>query len=112
MAKKITEILVDDIDGTEIKNGGGETVYFALDGKKYEIDLSNANAHRLREALSQFIHYGRRSRGVRATVPARRRHEGLDLNEVRAWARARGERVSDRGRVPERIIEDYKNRIQ
>lgn len=40
MAQRVLTQLVDDIDGTELEDGQGETVTFALDGSNYEIDLS------------------------------------------------------------------------
>ena len=45
MAQKVNIVLVDDLDGTEAT----ETVTFGLDGVSYEIDLSAANATRLRD---------------------------------------------------------------
>lgn len=45
MAQKVQVLLVDDLDGGE----ADETVTFALDGKTYEIDLTTANADKLRE---------------------------------------------------------------
>jgi hypothetical protein len=44
-------ILIDDLDGGE----AAETIAFAIDGMSYEIDLSDGNAKKLREALSPFI---------------------------------------------------------
>jgi len=39
MAQRLEVQLTDDIDGTEIRSGKGETVSFGLDGNSYEIDL-------------------------------------------------------------------------
>jgi len=47
--------ITDDIDGTEART----TVRFALDGVDYEIDLSEANAKALREALQPYVAAGR-----------------------------------------------------
>ena len=51
MAQKVNIVLVDDIDGSEAT----ETVTFGLDGTSYEIDLNDANAARLREAMAEFV---------------------------------------------------------
>ena len=51
MAKRVVEILTDDLDGGEAT----ETVSFALDGKAYEIDLGEENAAKLRGALEPFV---------------------------------------------------------
>ena len=56
MARKVQVLLEDDIDGTP----GAETVLFSLDGKSYEIDLSEKNAEKLREAFAPWIGAGRR----------------------------------------------------
>ena len=48
----------DSVDGSE----ASEAVTFALDGRRYTLDLSKDNAARLREALAPFIAVARRSR--------------------------------------------------
>lgn len=65
MAKTVIVKLTDDIDGAD----ADETVQFALDGKSYEIDLSSANAGKLREALKGYIEKGRASSGTRVRPP-------------------------------------------
>ncbi len=55
MAKTVIVKLTDDIDGGD----ADETVYFALDGRTYEIDVSAANAAKLRETFQPFIDKGR-----------------------------------------------------
>ncbi len=67
MAQKTTVQLVDDIDGSEAE----ETVSFALDGSRYEVDLSAEHASSLREALSTYIVAARRAEGI-SGVPSRR----------------------------------------
>ena len=44
MARRIVHQLVDDLDGTILEIGEGETVLFSLDGVAYEIDLTDSNA--------------------------------------------------------------------
>jgi hypothetical protein len=51
--------LTDDITGEPAE----ETISFALDGVEYDIDLSGANARRLRESLEPFVSHGRRTGG-------------------------------------------------
>jgi len=109
MARKIVHQLVDDIDGTVLEPGEGETVLFALDGKSYEIDLTAANAARLRDALAPFISAGRRAGGSAASsAPKNRRRTGqTDYGPVREWAKANGYTVSERGRVPANVLAAY-----
>lgn len=109
MAQKVQVLLVDDLDGGE----ADETVTFALDGKTYEIDLTTANAEKLRGALEQFIKSGRRTGGRAAAGRAKGRAAATagnpDTAEIRAWAKAQGMSVNDRGRVPQEIREAYEN---
>ncbi len=67
MAQKVMVTLVDDLDGSEAE----ETVEFGLDGAFYEIDLSEDNAERLRDALSEYVEHARRQAGARRRVAAR-----------------------------------------
>jgi hypothetical protein len=57
MAQKVQIILEDDFDG----GAADETVTFALDGAEYEIDLSDANAQALRDALAPWVANGRKT---------------------------------------------------
>ena len=67
MAQKV--MLIDDLDGSE----GAETIRYSVDGKDYEIDLSEKNAKRLRDALTEFIEKARpaRSHAVTGSVTPR-----------------------------------------
>lgn len=81
---------------------------FALDGKAFEIDLSQNNAAALRKALAPYINAGRRVRTVRANG-RKVSYEGDDVDPatVRAWANANGYSVSTRGRVSRELREAY-----
>lgn len=112
MAQKVQVVLVDDLDGGEAV----ETVTFGLDGVSYEIDLSDANAAELRDALSAWVGHARRV-GGRATTARRRSGSrgagsaraaaGSDTATIREWARANGFQVSDRGRISAEVREAY-----
>lgn len=60
MAQRTITTLVDDLDGTDLERGSGETIRFGVDGRTYEIDLSDDNAQALREALQPYTEAGRR----------------------------------------------------
>jgi hypothetical protein len=68
MAQTVIVKLTDDIDGGD----ADETVIFALNGQRYEIDLNVGNAKALREALAPFIEKARVVRAPR-DEPKRRR---------------------------------------
>jgi hypothetical protein len=110
---QIREIrLIDDLDG----DAADETVEFGVDGKNYEIDLSKDNAGKLRDALAAFVAAARRSgagggrrRGnSAASAPVRRPSIDREQNQaIRDWARKRGMKVSDRGRIPAEVLDAY-----
>jgi hypothetical protein len=112
VAQKVTVSLIDDLDGDK----ADETVEFGLDGKNYEIDLSGSNAEKLRDALASYVAAARRPGGRRrggaatasATAAARRPSVDREQNQaIREWARKRGMKVSDRGRIPADVLEAY-----
>jgi hypothetical protein len=111
MAQKVTVSLVDDLDGGQAE----ETVTFGLDGKIYEIDLSGGNAQKLRDALAAYVGAARRPgssrRGRAGSTPASSGSRPVVDREqnqaVRDWARKRGMKVSDRGRIPSEVLEAY-----
>lgn len=110
MAQKHIVQLIDDIDGGE----ASETVTFALDGTNYEIDLSEKNAARLREALAEFVGHARRANrgGSRAAsaAPRRARNGRGDREQtaaIRDWARKNGFKVGEKGRIPGDVLEAY-----
>jgi hypothetical protein len=111
VARREVVILEDDLEG----GSADETVKFALDGVQYEIDLSKRNAARLRDSFSDFIAHGRRvGRGgvvVGGRAAARARGSAAADREqnkaIRAWAKRKGRNISDRGRIPQEIVDEY-----
>ena len=120
MAQRTTVTLVDDLDEGE----ADETVEFGVDGATYEIDLSEANASKLRDALADYVAHARRVSGRRrsgraaarpassspAAVPPERRGRpstGNRTEAIREWARRQGMTVSERGRIPAEVSEAY-----
>ncbi len=107
MAKETITRLIDDLD----KSDADETVRFGLDGIEYEIDLSAANAAKLRQALDPYVKAGTRIGRVSTRGQARRRaSQPVDRAQnraIREWARARNKKISDRGRIPEEIVAEY-----
>jgi hypothetical protein len=114
MARRIVHQLVDDLDGTVLEIGEGETVLFSLDGVAYEIDLTAGNAAALRDALAPYVDAARSvsSRGSAGGASSgsgrkRRRTGQQDYSAVREWAKQNGHQVSERGRVPASVLEAY-----
>ncbi|HYI49944.1 MAG TPA: Lsr2 family protein [Microbacterium sp.] len=112
MARRIVHQLVDDLDGTVLEVGEGETVRFSLDGTAYEIDLTDGNAAALRNSLTPYVSAARSissSRGGATSEAGRRRRRPgqQDYSAIRGWAKENGFQVSERGRVPASVIEAY-----
>lgn len=111
MARRIVHQLVDDIDGTLLEVGEGETVHFSLNGTAYEIDLTNSHAEDLRAALAPYIEAGRRASagGTRAATPRRpRAARNSEVGEIREWAKSQGLKVSERGRISAEVMDAYR----
>ena len=102
MATKITVELEDDLDG----GPANETVRFGLDGVAYEIDLSRQHARAFRRDLASFLVHARRAERARRR-PARSSAGRRDSGDIRAWARDAGIQVSERGRIPASVVEQY-----
>jgi Lsr2 len=102
MARKTIVVLQDDLDG----GPADETLHFGIGGLEYEIDLSEKNAARLRKQLAPFVEHarkaGRAPRRVTRTAASRRRSR-----DIRAWAREQGIPLSERGRIPASVVEQY-----
>jgi Lsr2 len=99
--------LIDDFDGKP----ADETVQFALDGVRYEIDLSAKNAEKLREGLQPWVNAGRRTGGYRRRRGAGTGGVSIDRKQsadIRDWARRSGYRVASRGRIPAELIDAYR----
>jgi hypothetical protein len=105
MAQKTLVVLEDDLDGGEAV----ETVKFALDGVSFEIDLSAKNAGKLRDDFAKYTGAGRRvgGRSGRGRAAGSRGAGRNRSAQVREWARGQGLKVSDRGRIPADIVNQY-----
>ena len=115
MAQQVNVKFVDDLDGSD----AAATVSFGLDGRIYEIDLSDDNAARLRDSLASFIAAARKSGGStttgsrreqKMTVSSGPRPQTLDREQtaaIRAWARQNGHQISDRGRISKTVVDAF-----
>ena len=94
MAQKVITTLVDDIDGTS-----------------YDIDLTADNADKLRDALQPYIDNGRRTRTTTPQPKATSTSSSNSREELataREWLKNNGHQISDRGRVPNKLLELYR----
>lgn len=105
MVTKKSVIISDDIDGS----GNAETVTFGINGTAYEIDLAPKNLAKLEKALAPYVEAGRRI-SARSRRPVARRATGHDNAAIRAWAKSKGLKVSERGRISADVIGQYEAR--
>ncbi|GAY08567.1 Lsr2 family protein [Pseudonocardia sp. N23] len=114
VAQQVIMKYTDDLDGSEASGN----VEFALDGREYEIDLSDDNAQKLRDMLAPFVAAARRSgdgrgRQTGAGSPPQRSRSGRsreELAEMRTWLRENGYKVSDRGRIPNEFLQAWESK--
>ncbi|MEC3981615.1 histone-like nucleoid-structuring protein Lsr2 [Amycolatopsis sp. H20-H5] len=98
MERRFLTFPTDDLDGSPAT----ESIGFSLDGREYRVDLSERNAHRLRETLAPYVDRGRRTGG---------RKEPHRLGkEIRVLARRNGYSVVRQGRLPIAVVSAYDNR--
>jgi hypothetical protein len=103
MAQKVTIALEDDLTGGPAE----QTVRFAFDGTDYEIDLNAKNAAAFNKQLAPYLEHARKAgraqprRGGRTSAGRQR------SGDIRAWAKEHGLAVSERGRIPASVQEQY-----
>ena len=102
VAQKVEVTLIDDLDNGK----ADETITFGLDGTQYEIDLSSANAKKLRSSLTRYVDAARKDSAARSIrrVGRKTAPSGPNTADVREWAKATGIEVSDRGRISADVV--------
>ncbi|WP_328499720.1 Lsr2 family protein [Streptomyces sp. NBC_00457] len=109
MAQKVVTTYVDDLTGEESSEIATHSIL--IDGAGVEIDLTDENYEKLLELLNPFLHAdgARRIRGAAKLKGKSKASTGGrdDSSAIRAWAKANGFEVSDRGRVPASVREAY-----
>lgn len=103
MAQRVTVALEDDLDGGR----ADETVRFGFGGADYEIDLSRKNAAAFRKQLTPFIEHARKSGRGPVRRPGRSAASRQLSGDIRAWAKDHKIAVSERGRIPASVVEQY-----
>jgi Lsr2 len=95
--------LEDDLTG----GPADETVAFGVAGRYYELDLSAKHAADFRHQLAPFVEHARLVGAHRSRTPARTAASRERSREIRAWAEQQGLEISERGRLPGNVIEQY-----
>lgn len=101
MAKRV--ILLSDLSNAEDAQTVGFSLTVGDETQSFEIDLTDDETKAFAALFAQYIEHGRTVKS-RATKSS----SDLDLSVVRSWATARGLRVSEKGRVADKIQHAYK----
>lgn len=107
--QRTTVTLIDDTTGEE----ANETVSFGLDSSELEIDLTAANAQKLRDTLAPYIasarRMGRATSRPQATSSRTQARSREESQKIRDWLREAGYQVSDRGRISNELFQAYRS---
>ena len=103
MAQKVDVVLEDDLTGGPAE----QTIRFAFEGTDYEIDLNAKNAAKFSKQLAPYLAHARRAGRAQARRPARTAFSRQRSGDIRAWAHEHGLAVSERGRIPASVVEQY-----
>ncbi len=109
MAQRTVVTVVCDLPH-EDEVEGKETVSFSIDGTAFEIDLCTTHAKELHDKFSVYADHARKTSAIGGGSRRRKARTGPGRersSDIRAWARERGHKVSERGRIPASIIRDY-----
>jgi hypothetical protein len=116
VAKQVVTELVDDIDGSPIDDGAGESIEFSVSGVDYVIDLKTKNANEFHRKLDYYIDHATRTGGrkrktapvsVAAPASPATKRDPAQTRAIRQWAADEGYEINDRGRIPAEIEEAY-----
>jgi len=103
MAQRVSVLLEDDLTG----GPGEQTIRFAFDGTDYEIDLNAKNAAAFGKQLAPYVAHARRAGRAQPRRPGRAAASRQRSGDIRAWAKEHGLAVSERGRIPASVAEQY-----
>lgn len=97
-------VLIDDIDGSEAE----ETAIFAVGRQFYEIELSADHLKQFHSDMEKWTAHARKTKAAPAKNTSSPRTSGSsEAAQIREWARKKGIKLSDRGRVPATIRDQY-----
>jgi hypothetical protein len=108
MAQRVITQLVSDLSGDEIADGAGESIEFSYRGATYSIDLTDEEAAGFDNAIALYLEHATKTGGRRRSASGGSKGD-YSAKEVRAWAKAQGIDMPERGRIPGEILEQYKS---
>ena len=103
MAQKVTVVLDDDLTG----GPADQTIRFAFEGTEYEIDLNAKTAATFQRAARALHRACPQAGQAQPHCPGRAAASRQRSGDIRAWAKGHGLAVSERGRIPASVVEQY-----
>jgi hypothetical protein len=108
VAQQTNILLFDDLELKKRRKEvpADESLEFSLEGRRYQIDLTAANAAKFRTRFEPYTEVATRLpvNGAKQSRTVARRNKSA---EIRAWARGKGYDVSERGRIPAAIVKEF-----
>ena len=112
MAQRIQVLLTCDVCNDDTV--GTENIRFGVDGTNYEIDVCDSHGAKLRDTVAPFSGAARRATAGGSSPAGRSGRRaatgGSDrarTQAVRAWAKDKGIKVSERGRIAADVSSQY-----
>jgi hypothetical protein len=106
--KETITVVRDDLDGSVIEEGQGETVRFSVNNTSYIMDLTTKNAAAFRDAIKPYIDAAvKEVASLPRSASSAPKGNKEELQKIRQWAKDNGYQVSDRGRVSAEIQSAY-----
>jgi hypothetical protein len=109
MSQKVTTVLLDDkalAKNPDSAEPATETVLFSVGSDYRAMDLNARHAAQFRAAMAPWLAIARK-----VAPPSRQRSRPASLRQrsadIRAWAKERGHEISERGRIPASVVEEY-----
>lgn len=99
---------LDDLTGEVIDSEDFEPTRLSVNGRHWEIDLSEESFKKLEKVLEKFLKNATEVRGStykKGVTP----RVNPETSKIRQWAKDNGLDVGDKGRIDSRIIEAYRH---
>lgn len=114
MARATIEQITDDVDGSELDPSEVIVQTFTINGVDYSLDLGAKSAEKFDKDMGKWIDKAtriggrhKRSSSKQAPTVSAPRTNKEQLAAIREWARQNGYEVSDRGRIPNTIVDAF-----
>jgi len=109
VAQKVSVTFACDYDQKDSPQGQHRRRRFSIDGRDYEMDLCLRHSERFDEAVSRYALHARKASGRPVRTKRRTAAHRKRSAQVRAWAKANGFAVSERGRIPSDVVTRYES---